>query len=285
MTITLYHVPRTISSPIVQMLLELDLVGDDFDHAAGGGGGRGVVVHELSFADLKSPSHLALNPLGTSPVLHDDELDVTIWESGAIIDYLLELYDTEHKLHPPPPPPSSPSLNSAAGDRAKIVAQQQQARAKYLQLKQFIIATVYPFVASWYIHSLKTDAAAEQDVAYLESAQHKWRTVLAPVLVDWLGDGPYFLGDQMTVASLLVAKPLTNIHALGILPEFPTLQAFFDRVSTRPSYRPAYDYGLLQQRAAAAATEQAPASATSSLPHHQTLVLVPSSSMRTATMP
>jgi glutathione S-transferase len=224
--------------------------------------------------------------LGTSPVLHDDELDVTIWESGAIIDYLLELYDTEHKLHPPPPPPPpSPSNMCPAGDPAKIVAQQQQARAKYLQLKQFIIATVYPFVASWYIHSLKTDAAAaEQDVAYLESAQHKWRTVLAPVLVDWLGDGPYFLGDQMTVASLLVAKQLTNIHALGILPEFPTLQAFFDRVSSRPSYRPAYDYGLLQ-RAAAAATEQSPASATSSLPHHQTLVLVPSSSMRTATMP
>jgi glutathione S-transferase len=143
-----------------------------------------------------------------------------MWESGAIIDNLIKLYDTEHKLAH-----STPSR----GDE-HVSAQ----RAKFLQLKQFIIAaTVYPFVASWYIHSLQD--AAEQDAVYLESAATNG------VLVLCLGVGPYFMGDQMTVASLLVAKPWTKIHAMGLLPAFPTRHSFFlsNResavvVSTRP---------------------------------------------------
>ena len=38
--------------------------------------------------DLKSDEHRARHPLGRVPVLEDD--GVQIWESGAIIDYILE---------------------------------------------------------------------------------------------------------------------------------------------------------------------------------------------------
>jgi glutathione S-transferase len=261
MTITLYHVPRTISSPIVQLLLELNLVNNP------------VVVQEMQFADLKSPSHLSINPLGTSPALHDSELGVTMWESGAIIDYLLELYDTENRLHPPPPSPSTRSItgttsHSTTPSDQPDLEEQILARAKYLQLKQFVIATVYPFVASWYIHSLK--APAEQDADYMESAKAKWRTVLAPVLVAWLGEGPYFLGPHISAVSFLIAKPLTNIHALGLLPEFPSLEAFWNLVANRPSYRPAY-YGL-------AATAE-----TTGSPPKQSVAVTPTSASATTT--
>ena len=38
--------------------------------------------------DLKSDAHRARHPLGRIPVLEDD--DITIWESGAIAEYILE---------------------------------------------------------------------------------------------------------------------------------------------------------------------------------------------------
>lgn len=152
---TLYHVPRTISSPIVQILLELDVVD------------KPVVVKELSFADLKSKEHLAINPMGTSPAFRDDDLHVTMWESGAVLDYLLERYDSQNQFWP------------ASTDESST-PEQIMARCKFLQLKQYIIATVYPFIASMYIHSLKKDA--DQDKEYMEAAKKKCHTVLGPVM-------------------------------------------------------------------------------------------------------
>ena len=200
---TLYHVPKTISSPIVQTLLELNLRPCT------------VKVQVMSFADLKSESHLAINPMGTSPTLQDDDDDTILWESGAVLNYILEEYDTEATLY--------------AAPRTKQ-------RARYLQLQQYIIATVYPFIASLYIHTLGKD----QDDAYIESAKSKWRTLLAPTLEQWLGDGPYFLGDKLSAVDFLVAKPLSNVNSLGMLDETPKLKALFESVSSRPSFGLAY---------------------------------------------
>ena len=87
---TLYHVPKTISSPIVQILLELDV--------------NEVQVKTMTFQELKEPAFLEINPMGTSPAFTDDRhpLDghVTMFESGAILSWILEEYDKEGKLHP-----------------------------------------------------------------------------------------------------------------------------------------------------------------------------------------
>lgn len=50
--------------------------------------------------DHKKAPYTDLNPNGRMPTLIDHgNNDFTIWESGAIILYLIEKYDTEHKLH------------------------------------------------------------------------------------------------------------------------------------------------------------------------------------------
>jgi glutathione S-transferase len=214
MVATLFHIPRTISSPIVQILLELDLVNNP------------IVVEEISFRALKSREHLAINPMGTSPAFHDSDLDITIWESGAVLTYLLERYDTDYQFYPEP-------IHSLS------TAEDIQLRAKYLHLKQFIIATVYPFVAAMYLHSLKP--VEEQDVDYMAAAKHKCQSIFEPVLTKWLGDGPFFLGDAISAVDFLAIKPLRNIHALGWLQEFPALYELFHRVTNRPTYIEAYD--------------------------------------------
>jgi glutathione S-transferase len=213
----LYHVPKTISSPIVQCLLELDVLNNP------------VEVKEISFGELKSPEYLLINPMGTAPGFQDE--NIILWESGAVLSYLLERYDTEHKLSP-----SSISSNTTT--------EQLTSRAKYLHLKQYIIATVYPFIAALYIHTLKPEN--EQDAEYVQFAKQKWITLLGPILTKWLGDGPFFLGSHFSAVDFLVAKPLNNVNSMGMLTDFPALQALFENISSRPSFKAAYE-GMPQQ--------------------------------------
>ena len=56
-------------------------------------------IEKYSVGDkaLRTPEYFKLHPMGRVPVLEDKE--VTIYESGAIVEYLLAKYDTGH-FHP-----------------------------------------------------------------------------------------------------------------------------------------------------------------------------------------
>ncbi|KAI5803026.1 glutathione S-transferase [Geopyxis carbonaria] len=68
------------------------------------------ILHELKlsfktsyveYSHHKDASYTALNPNGRTPTLVDHSAgDFTIWESGAIILYLVQRYDTAHVLNP-----------------------------------------------------------------------------------------------------------------------------------------------------------------------------------------
>lgn len=47
---------------------------------------------------LKQEPYESINPNGRVPAIHDPNTDVTLWESAAIVDYLIEVYDKDHKL-------------------------------------------------------------------------------------------------------------------------------------------------------------------------------------------
>ena len=82
----LHHAPNSRAGRIVWLLEELGL-----DYS----------LNAMKFhpSDLKSDAHRGRHPLGRIPVLEDGPL--TLWESGAIVEYIIERH-TDGQLKPKP---------------------------------------------------------------------------------------------------------------------------------------------------------------------------------------
>lgn len=67
----------------------------------------GMILAELNIpfeaiyiphTELKGDSYTKVNPNGRLPAIEDPNTGITIWESGAIIEYLISEYDPTHKI-------------------------------------------------------------------------------------------------------------------------------------------------------------------------------------------
>lgn len=84
--ITVHYLENSRAHRILWLLEELGLEYDIKTYKRG--------------ADMRAPTSLkAIHPLGKSPVIEDKGR--VIAESGAIIEYLIGVYDKEHKFRPP----------------------------------------------------------------------------------------------------------------------------------------------------------------------------------------
>ncbi|KAI0490131.1 thioredoxin-like protein [Xylaria cf. heliscus] len=52
----------------------------------------------IEFEEMKQEAFLKVNPNGRVPAIHDPNTDLTLWESGPIVEYLVEQYDKDHKI-------------------------------------------------------------------------------------------------------------------------------------------------------------------------------------------
>lgn len=59
-----------------------------------------MVAHDA----VKKPEYLKINPNGRTPTIEDPNTGITLWESGAILEYLVETYDKDHKISIPTSP-------------------------------------------------------------------------------------------------------------------------------------------------------------------------------------
>jgi glutathione S-transferase len=55
-------------------------------------------IFAKDMADLKKKPYTDINPNGRVPAIIDPNTGITLWESGAIIEYLIDTYDKEMKL-------------------------------------------------------------------------------------------------------------------------------------------------------------------------------------------
>lgn len=61
--------------------------------------GKLIEALEITIENPKEASFLALNPNGRLPTIKDpNNSDLILWESGAIVEYIVDTYDKDNKL-------------------------------------------------------------------------------------------------------------------------------------------------------------------------------------------
>jgi glutathione S-transferase len=50
-------------------------------------------VKIIEFPDMKKEAYESINPNGRVPAIKDLNTGITLWESGVIIEYVVEIYD------------------------------------------------------------------------------------------------------------------------------------------------------------------------------------------------
>jgi glutathione S-transferase len=154
--------------------------------------------------ERRSPEHLARQPLGRVPAFELDDGTV-MFESAAI---LLQLGD----LHPDAgllPPPGSP-------ERALVY--------------QWVFFGMNELEATLY------RCVREPPEALAASREFRRFSEAASVYAAALGDGPWILGTQFTLADIVCVGVLGSGDSRGLLEPWPTLHEYVARGEARPAH-------------------------------------------------
>jgi glutathione S-transferase len=172
--------------------------------------GQPYDVRLVSFAAMKQPAHLALNPFGQIPTYEEGGL--VLFESGAIV---LRIAETHAGLLP-----------KEANARSRAIMWMFAAvNTIELPILDFAYGRFTEGKKPWY----------EERVAMVKDRIRDRLNQLVAHLgkAEWL-DGAFSAGDLMMVHVLQRLRPS------GFLDEFPTLAAYVSRGEARPAYQRAF---------------------------------------------
>jgi glutathione S-transferase len=196
--ITLYHAPRTRSVRVLWLLEEL---------------GVPYRIERVEFTPPKQ-QFVQKAPFGKLPAIEDG--DVAMFESGAIVEYVLERYGAG-RLAPPPGTPE---------------------RGPFLQWVHFAEATAFPGLGNiaWHV-MFKGDAEQMPDAI----ADYRGWATSALAVVDKALDGKtYLLGSEFSAADIMMGYTLAVAKWFGILTDaYANAWPYVARLEARPAFQKA----------------------------------------------
>jgi glutathione S-transferase len=196
----LYHAPRTRSVRVRWLLEELGVPYD---------------VVPVAFRP-PTGSFEQDTPSGKVPVLVDG--DVTIGESGAIVEYVVERYGNGRL---------APAVGSPL-------------RAEYLQWIHYAEATAFPPLGIIVWHTLFR-GDADKVPGVVDDARQRAGTALG-VVERALAGKQHLLGAEFSAADVMMGFTLGAARMLGVLDaRFPNLGAYMARLETRPAFQRAME--------------------------------------------
>ena len=198
--LTLHFAPNSRAGRIVWLLEELELPYE---------------LNRMDFhpKDLKSDEHRSRHPLGRVPVLDDD--DIRIWESGAIVEYILE----RHKN---------------GGLKPAVDATEYPA---YLQWFHYCEGMVMPPVNTIVVQTVLLPPERRDETA-LAQAQKLLTRALAPV-DEALAGKNYLIGD-FSGADIMLGHACFMSNRLGcVTDDMTNLKGYVGRVADRPAFQKA----------------------------------------------
>jgi len=198
----LHFAPNSRAGRIVWLLEELELPYD---------------INKMAFhpQDLKSDEHRARHPLGRVPVL--DDADITIFESGAIVEYVI----ARHKNGGLKPSENSPLF------------------PEYLQWFHYCEGMVMPPINTIVVQTVLLPPDRRDEKA-LSQAQRLLTKALEPVN-EALAGRDYLIG-VFSAADIMLGHACFMGNRLGCVgEEMPHLKAYVERVANRPAFKTAIE--------------------------------------------
>ncbi len=195
--LTLHFAPNSRAGRILWLLEELALPYE---------------LNRMDFhpKDLKSDAHRARHPLGRVPVLDDG--DISIFESGAIVEYILE----RHKNGGLKPEVASPLF------------------PEYLQWFHYCEGMVMPPINTIVVQTILLPPD-RRDEKVLGQAQRLLTKALEPVN-DALAGRDYLIGDFSGADIMLGHACFMSQRSGCVTDEMAHLAAYIARVSARPAF-------------------------------------------------
>ena len=200
--LTLHFAPNSRAGRIVWLLEELELEYN---------------INKMAFnpKDLKSDEHRARHPLGRVPVLDDG--DVRIYESGAIVEYVIE----RHKNGGLKPEVSDPLY------------------PEYLQWFHYCEGMVMPPVNTIVVQTLLLPPD-RRDETVLGQAQRLLAKALEPV-DESLAGRDYLIG-AFSAADVMLGHACFMSNRLGcVSDEMANLKGYVERIAERPAFKTAIE--------------------------------------------
>lgn len=203
---TLYHVPWLCSSIPYQLLLELDIPSTAVD------------VIRVSHTELKtSPEIEFLSPRRVVPFIAFPD-GTTLVEVGAIILYLCETFDKEHKLHPAPGDPN---------------------RIRFFQGVVYTVAEGYRAVTAVFEECFEK-SQEERAHGKIGPLTQKFDTVVVEHLMLELEEAgrTYYLGEKFSVVDVMFGYILmmAEFADAGLLKN-EVVKQYHQRLKERPAYK------------------------------------------------
>ena len=192
----LHFTPMTRSGRVVWLLEELGLPYE-------------LEKLEFSKEGLKSDAHRKRHPLGRVPVLEDG--DVRIFESGAIVDYILERYD--RALKPAVEAPEFPYD---------------------LQWFHYVEGMVMPPINEIVVQTVLLPPERRSEDALNRALRLLGRS-LAPV--DRALEGKAYIVGDFTAADIMLGHACYMARrSVPVGDDMPNLKAYIDRIAARPAF-------------------------------------------------
>ncbi len=181
-------------------------------------------------ANMRAPASLrAVHPLGKSPVV--TEKGLTLAESGAIIEYLVQTHGAG-RLEPPPDSPErlryTYFLHYAEGSLMPLL------------LLSLIFARIPRGPMPFFVRPVARAISARVKAILVEPELTRHLNYLESELEK----STWFAGDEFTAADIQMSFPVEAAAARGGLDATrPRLWAYLERIHARPAYRRAIERG------------------------------------------
>jgi len=197
----IHHAPNTRSVRAVWLLEELGIPYE-------------LEMHKLGDPAMRSPEYRKVHPMGRVPALEDG--DVTIFESGAIVEYVLARHG-DGRMRPAVDAPEFPA---------------------YLQWLHYAEGMIMPPVNIIVVETILLPPERRNDANVARATKLLGQMLSA---VDAQMEGREYLAGEFSGADIMTGHACTVSRRLGAdVSDKPNVEAYIERCNARPALQKAW---------------------------------------------